>query len=68
MAYNQYTPATTAYVEAAFKEYDAYIRERLSSDEKSIEANTANIMKILDAIGCLSIVDGAVNQTYEIGD
>lgn len=50
MAYNQYTPATTAYVEAAFKEYDTYvdtdvkgIRERLSSDEESIKTNTANI-------------------------
>lgn len=32
------------------------------------ETATAAAQAAADAIGCLSIVDGAVNQTYEIGD
>ena len=70
MALNQYTPATTAYVRAAFKEYNYYVESDVQRLEYAIQAAAKaakEVQAAVDALG-LSIVDGAVNQTYEIGD
>ena len=70
MALNQYTPATTAYVKAAFKEYNYYVEGDTQRLKLAIQAAAKAVKEVqaaVDALG-LSIADGAVNQTYEIGD
>lgn len=70
MAFNQYTPATTAYVKAAFKEYNGYVEgdvQQLSLRIDGVIKTAREAQAAVDALG-LSIVDGAVNQTYKIGD
>lgn len=70
MAFNQYTPATTAYVKAAFKEYNGYVEgdvQRLSLRIDKAIKTAKEAQAAIDVLG-LSIINGAVNQTYEIGD
>lgn len=70
MAFNQYTPATTAYVEAAFKEYNYYVegdQQMLSLRIDGAIKTAKKAQAAIDVLG-LSIINGAVNQTYEIGD
>ena len=58
--------ATTAATESAAKADTATAAANTATEKADIATEAAQAAA--DAIGCLSIVDGALNQTYEIGE